>query len=350
MKSWIQGVRISAVSSVLPRARHDVKEVGQLDSTDACSRITQVTGIKAVRWVDDTTTASDLCLLATELLLEDLQIDRSSVDALLFISQSRDHVMPMSAAILQHKLGLGSSVLALDIPAGCAGYIQGLLVAASLMKTGARSVLLLAGETNSKLINPLDRSLTMIFGDGGSATLLEPDSNSEMYLSVMTDGAEHESLIIPAGGCRYPASAQSAEVSPRETGNLRSDNDMFMDGMAVFNFAVNAVPKLIMQTLHEMDLSIKDISMLGLHQANDLIVKYIRRKTGASPEQAPFTAGEHGNTGPASIPILMSMLAAQHDSSEWHRAMLAGFGVGLAWGTAVCDLSKTRFLPVHIAD
>lgn len=349
MKNTIRGVQISAISASLPstiiKLDHDFLGI----QNDEIEKIKEVTGIQSVRYAPLNVTAADLCMSAA-LHLKHMNPEYfNDVDGLLFVSQSRDYILPNTSALLQSKLGLAQTCLALDLPSGCAGYIHGLFVASLLISSGCcQRVLLLAGETNSRLISHRDKTVSMIFGDGGSATILSKDPQASLYFNIKTDGSGFEKIIIPHGGCRNPVLANSLAATDRGNGNYRSEVDMYMDGMSVFNFAITEAPRLILETLADLKIDSQDLDVLALHQANLLMVNQISKKCNVAREKAPFSATFTGNTGPASIPILLTDLF-QGSTHNLTRSLLCGFGVGLTWGTCFGDLSNASiYAPIFV--
>jgi 3-oxoacyl-[acyl-carrier-protein] synthase-3 len=169
----------------------------------------------------------------------------------------------------------------LDIPSGCTGYLHGLFVSSSLIaSTSCRKVLLLCGETNSKLINEKDKSVSMIFGDAGSATVLGFRSHTDSFFSFRTDGSGYENIIIRDGGCRNGFSMDSLTMVEYENDNFRHSLNMKMDGMSVFNFAITAVPTLVRESLSDCSLSPESVDLFAVHQANQLIVNQLAKKCG----------------------------------------------------------------------
>jgi 3-oxoacyl-[acyl-carrier-protein] synthase-3 len=272
-------------------------------------------------------------------------LKRDEIDAVVFVSQSRDYILPTSASIIHKKLGLKEGCLVLDVPNGCSGSIYGLVVANSFLASGAANkVLLLAGETNSKMINEHDYSVKMIFGDAGTATLLGRSQNHSQYFNVKTDGSGFDKIIIPEGGYRQPFSSQSLIGREDANGNVRCGLDTYMDGMSVFNFAINQVPLSVKEAFTDLNLSEENVDLIVLHQASQMITNQIARGIKFPKHKVPFGAGEVGNTGPASIPLLLSMEFSNCNPENLTNVMLCGFGVGLNWGVTFCNLSNCKIL------
>lgn len=302
MKVAISGVSLSGISACVPQKQTFFSE------TPETLRITRSTGIKAVRHVEATQDAETLAAEAAKQLLEIKSIQPDKIGALIWVSQSPRKRMPYGAARLGHELGLPSEAAVFDIASGCAGYIQGLLQASLLIQSGAASkVLVLAAEANSRIIQPDDSSLAMLFGDAGTATLLEKGSE-ELVFELHHDG----------GGDSY--------LCANEEGLLT------MDGMEVFQFSIHRVPELITSLCTTLKITVDEVPLFALHQANAFIVQYIAKKLKLSASQMPFLADGFGNTGPASIPLLLCTLAEKQPLPK--QVMMVGFGIGLQWGGA----------------
>lgn len=337
--------RIAGVAAAVPAATTDLSifaaEWGERD----VANIIRSTGITHVREARPGQTTADLCESAARALFTALGASPSDVDGIVFVSQTPDHIMPATSAILQHRLGLERRAAAFDLSYGCSGYIYGLLQADLLISAGlCRSVLVCAGDTTTRLVNPRDRALRMLFGDGGSATLVVAGQDPHGY-AVRTDGSGARSLIVPAGGARTPRSEETAVEHKAEDGNVRSQNDLFMDGVAVLFMALRDVPEAIDEAAALAGWARSDVSFFGLHQANRFMIEYLARKLAAPPGSTPFHAADIGNTGPASIPALLARehprLAAE---GRLDRAVLCGFGVGFSVAAMTTSLADTTVL------
>lgn len=339
MKTIINNIAITHIASILPENSIELNSLAKEYGENEVNKIIKTTGIERVRVVERNTTSSDLCAqLALHLFDQDSTI-REKIDGLVFVSQTRDHILPQTSNILQHKLGLSKDTICFDLPLGCSGYIYGLFQASLLIQSGSCSnVLVLAGDTTSKIINKKDRTVSMVFGDAGTATIVSKGSDS-IGCIIHSDGGGAKDLIIPAGGFRYPYSEASSLVKEFDEKIYRSDNDLFMDGMQILNFSATNVPKIINESLALMDWSNENISHYIFHQANDFMVGYLRRKMKLEESKVPIAVKEYGNTGPASIPLTIS--DKFFDSKALHKTILCGFGVGLSWGAFCVDLSAT---------
>lgn len=339
MKIELSNISVSHIASSLPEKVLSFEELKVLYGDKEVEKIIKTTGIESVHVADENTTASDLCFHAARKILDSLD-SVEHIDGLLFVSQTRDHILPQTSHILQSRLGLSESTFCLDIPLGCSGYIYGLFQAALLISSGAcENVLVLAGDTTTKIVNDEDRASRMVFGDAGTATLVEKGSE-EMFFNIKAKGAGKDSLIVPAGGYRLPSDESTRITKAAEEGCYRSQDDLFMDGMAVFNFAITKVPKLIKESLEFLKWEQSQVDAFILHQANKFMVDYLRKKLKVEERKVPVEVRNYGNTGPASIPLAISSRYNEKKGSL-NKVILSGFGVGLSWGSCSCNLDNT---------
>jgi len=341
MKTIVNRIQISAITACLPTTTVEMSNMAAEFGEKEVANIINVTGVERARICNSDETASDLCQKAAEHLLRSISIDASSIDGLVFVSQTPDYILPATSILLQKRLGLETDTVCIDIHFGCSGYIYGLFQAACWICAGAcKKVLVLAGDTTSKLINPQDKSLRMVFGDGGSATLIEYGTSS-MGFSIYSDGSGYDRLIVPAGGFRIPRSEETSRLEYDQDKNGRTRNDLYMDGMAIFNFAISNVHKDIDSLLEKVGWAKEQVELFALHQANAFMVNHIRKKLKVNPDKAPVNVKNYGNTGPSSIPLLLSDILSNCDSMP-EKVILSGFGVGLSWGSVACDLSSCK--------
>ena len=289
-------------------------------------------------------TAADFCEQAARHLLDEMKISRQEIDALIFVSDAADYKCPPTACILQGKLDLPLGCASFDINHGCAGYVYGLNLASALVETGAfRKVLLLVGDTKSKTINIKDRISAPIFGDGGSATLLEYSSKTlYSYYTLGTEGKKYDNIIIPAGGARLPCSEYTAQERVDEFGNTRSLNNFCMQGRNVFDFTMTRVPQNIKEIMNFAKLTVDDLDFAIFHQANKSIINNIASRVGfKNLEKVPSeTLRKYGNLAVASIPSVINDMLCNAFYKKTQTLLLAGFGVGLSWGMAIVWLDN----------
>ncbi|MDA7809917.1 ketoacyl-ACP synthase III [Flavobacteriaceae bacterium] len=348
MKAEFNNISISKIGTAVPENSLDLMSLTNLGTERELKTIIKTTGISSVRVAKDNMTSSDLCIDAATNILGDSE--NKEVDALIFVSQTRDYHLPQTSFIIQNRMNLRKDIFCLDIPLGCSGYINGLFQASLLLQIPKiKKVLLLAGDTSTKMINSKDRATRMVFGDGGSATVLEK-GNDTINFNIQSDGSGADSLIIKSGAFRYPSNEKSKIPLLMEEGNYRSSEDIYMGGVDIFNFALREVPTIVDEHLRDLNKTKDNIDLLVLHQANKFMVNYLRKIIKINKEKVPIEVDNYGNTGPCSIPLVLSIKGNNYKKeNKLKSVMMCGFGVGLSWGTAMTNLENTIFYkPVEI--
>jgi 3-oxoacyl-[acyl-carrier-protein] synthase-3 len=275
--------------------------------------------------------ASDLGVVAAEKLFEQHNIDRQTIDFLLFCTQTPDYPLPTTACLVQNRLGLPTAIGALDFNLGCSGFVYGLSLADGLIRSGAaQRVLLITAETYSKYIDPTDRSLRTIFGDGAAATLVEAADEPSLGSFVFgTDGAGADTLLVADGGARPKAAA----LKPRR--RKRWPSRLYMDGPELVKFTLAVVPPMIQQMLTHAGLTRDDVDFYLMHQATLYMIENLRAQLSLDEEIVPVDLEEMGNTVSSTIPILMHDLRQARRLRPGKRSLLIGFGVGFSWAGCV---------------
>ena len=344
-KITFHGVGVKAMSACVPRNIVYNKDLGYLIPEDEIDKTINNIGIEQRRIADDDVMASDLCYKAARQLMQDNDIEPDSIDVLLFMSQTADYRIPATSCLLQHRLGLPRETMCFDISLGCSGYLFALSTAfAYASMQGVNRVLLLDGETFSKIVNRYDKVDWPLYGDAGTATLVEKGDYGDSTFLLNTDGSGENVLKIHAG-MRNPVTPDSCVAREQEDGNVRSDLEVFMDGMDVFNFAISKVPKSIKTLLKETDRTIDDVDYLIFHQANRFMMDFFVKKLKMNPVKVPYCIHKYGNTSSASVPLTMaSELAGRLDGD--HTVLLSAFGAGLSWGSALLSMRDCKVSPV----
>lgn len=333
-------IGVTALSACVPKNIIDNYKYTQYFNEDTVKQIVDKIGIFQRRFADENTCSSDLCFEAAEKLLTDNNINREEIDVLLFVSQTPDYRMPATSIILQNRLKLSKNVIAFDINLGCSGFLYGLSVAYSLLNSqrNIKKVLLLDGETRSKVYSPKDRRTAFLFGDAGVAALIERNNKiKNSYFSLNSDGSLSDLIKINAGGYRNPSSIETIqEKVVDEYGNIRSDEQGYMNGADVFNFVIVEVPKDIKNLLTFAGKSIQDFDYFVFHQANDFINSYLAKKLKINNELIPSTIAKYGNTSSVSVPLtIVSELSNKMAGNK--TLLLSAFGVGMTWATAIIN-------------
>lgn len=336
-----KGVGIRAMSACVPKKIVYNKDLTDLLPEEELEKTIKSIGIEERRIADDDVFASDLAYKAAMQLMKDNAIDPNSIDVLLFVSQTSDYRIPATAPILQHRLGLSKDTACLDITLGCSGFVFALSTAfAYASMEGVNRVLLLDGETFSKIVNERDKVDWPLYGDGATATLIEKGEFGETTFILRSDGAGEDAVKIPAG-MRKPITKESLDVTEREDGNWRNDLEVYMNGMDVFNFAMSVVPSTIKEVCKTTGTELSDVDYLVFHQANkfmtDFFVKYLR----FDKTKVPYCIQKYGNTSSTSVPLtIVSELEGKLENGN--KIVMAGFGAGLSWGVALMPVGGIK--------
>ena len=307
-------------------------------------RLRQKTGIERrhVSAVDET--AADMAAKAAEKLFE--TVSRDSIDYIIFCTQSPDYYLPTSACILQDRLRLSKHCGALDYNHGCTGYIYGLGLAKGIIESGqAKNVLLLTAETYSKYINTEDQAVLPLFGDGATATLVvgKIAATDGIYgFEYGTDGAGYRNLIVPVGGMRERYQYTELKTTTDKYGNCRTNRNLFMDGGAIMDFALDVVPETLDSILTKNSLTRQDIDYYVFHQANHFMLKSLQKICHLGKLPYWNDIKDYGNTVSNSIPIALADMMKATETTKLNRVVLMGFGVGLSWGGCIVDLSDVN--------
>jgi 3-oxoacyl-[acyl-carrier-protein] synthase-3 len=329
----VSGVRLAGIASAVPRSISTVADVAAIFGQDEAQKISDSIGVQQRHVVSEEVCTSDLCEAAARQLLAELGWTTDSVDALIFVSQTPDYLLPATSCSLHWRLGLSKCCAAFDLNLGCSGYVYGLWVASQLMASGLQRVLLLVGDTISRIVSPRDRSAAPLFGDAGTATALERgEANTPWVFELGTDGSGQEHLMVPAGGFRLPRTSATGMRTEREGGNIRSDEDLFMDGAEIFAFTLNVVPPLFKSVLAAANWTVDMTDGFVMHQANQFMLQHLAKRMKLPSEKVVVALGQFGNTSSASIPLALTHSLAARLRESSMRLLLAGFGVGLSWG------------------
>lgn len=347
-------VKISGISVVVPEKEINIYDEAQYydNSIKKIDRMRKMVGFWKRRVATKDQTALDFAYNAATNLINEMKIDVSTIDALIYVVQKPDWLGPVNAYFLHHKLGLSKECIATDVVQGCAGWIFGLYMASQMIESGAhKKILLLNGDTPSIGIDPSDRNQAPIFGDAGSATLLEYTENSQTsYFNIDTIGEGYDAIISPFSANRFGLNSLEDEdfeilVNLRKekvtlpTGNIQPLLGSYIDGLKVFDFTIKQVPKTIKKLMEYANKSQDNINLLALHQANKQIVQGVGLEAGFDLAKVPYEAFEtYGNNTMCSIPTLLSMLDKNINKEN---VCCCGFGNGLISAAAILDLSNT---------
>ncbi len=334
--------RLEDFACYLPDQLLENVELAALYPDWPANKIYDKTGILTRHIAAADQTAADLAYEAARRLFTQGKITPEQVDFIIFCTQAPDYVLPTSACLLQERLGIQRSSGALDINLGCSGYVYGLSLAKGLIETGAaRCVLLLTGDTYSKYIHPLDKSVRTLFGDGAAATAITAISSEHRQIGPFefgTDGRGAGSLIVKAGLFRTPSDANTKIEQIDSSGNTRSAENLYMNGADVLSFSLREVPKAVENVLAKANCSRDDIDYFVFHQANKFMLETLRKKLNIPAEKMPILVESCGNTVSSSIPMALAQMRAQNQLKIGTKLLLMGFGVGYSWAGCIVNI------------
>ncbi len=330
-------VYIKKIVSYLPQKVLTNEELVSIFPEWDAEKVAKKTGIKERHVAADNETSADMAYKAAIQLFEEEPQIKNTVDFIIFCTQTADYRMPSSACLLQERLGLPTTVGALDVDLGCSGFIYGLALAKGLVVSNiAHCVLLLTADTLTKYMHPKDKGNLSIFGDAAAATIVTTEGIAKIGDFVLgTDGKGAESINIKIGGTRQPHAINDARID--DNGHIMSSDYFYMDGPDVFNFTLDVVPPLLDECLERNKLKKEDVDQFVMHQANGYILSTIRKIYGVSKDKFYIDLEHYGNTVSSTIPIAIKGALSKKVVVKGNRVVIAGFGVGYSYGACLLE-------------
>lgn len=286
------------------------------------------TGIRERRFAAAGEALTDIAATAGEMALGRAGIARGDVALVLLATSTPDHLLPPSAPLLAHRLGL-SKAGGIDMAGACAGFVYALTLADGFVATQGRPVLVVAANILSRRINPAERASAVLFADAAGAVVLAPTRRAGagvLGAELVADGGGYDLIRIPAGGSRRPF---SSELEPEEV--LMS----IADGRAVFSKAVDMMAGSARAAMARAGIGVADVVHFVPHQANARIIEATRRQLGLAPEVTLSSVAEYGNSSAATIPLTLSLRAEERGYRHGDRLLFTAAGAGLTGGAVV---------------
>ena len=298
-------------------------------------KVAKKVGVNSRHIAAEYETAGDMAEKAARKLFEEYNILPTDIDFVMLCTQSPDYFLPSTACILQYKLGIPITAGAFDYNLGCSGCVYGLAMAKGLISAGiAKNVLVLTAETYTKYLHPSDKSNRSIFGDGAAACLVSTDGFAEIgEFSLGTDGSGAENLIVKTGAARCKQT--TGNVSEDEDGHQRYDDYLYMNGSAIFNFTLEAVPSMMKDILAKNNMKSDDVDYYVFHQANKFMLNTIRKVCVLPKDKFYVNLEDTGNTVSSTVMIGLKQCIEAGTIKSDMKVMVSGFGVGLSWGGTV---------------
>lgn len=323
---------IKAISYYFPEREVTNEELLKEFPEWSVDKVAAKVGVNSRHLAAENETAGDMAEKAARKLFAEYNIDPKSIDFVMLCTQSPDYFLPSTACILQDRLGILTSAGAFDYNLGCSGCVYGMAIAKGLIVGGiARNVLLLTAETYQKYLHPSDKSNRSIFGDGAAACLISTEGFAEIgEFCLGTDGSGADNLIVKTGAARCRKA--TGNVVEDEDGHQRFDDYLYMNGSAVFNFTLEAVPAMMKVILEKNQMEKDEVDYYVFHQANKFMLNTIRKVCMLPKEKFYVNLEETGNTVSSTVMIGLKQCFEDGAITPGMKVMIAGFGVGLSWG------------------
>lgn len=351
-KTRFNHVKVSGITAVVPENIINIDDEIAYFKNDPklLERNKKILGLGTRHVVDDVTTNADLCEAAARQLIDNMSVDKNTIDTLIVASTSHDYSYPASACLLQGRLDLSEECACFDISGlACSAYVYGLWMAHSLIASGAaKKCLLLVGDIVSRHSDKRNRNSNMLFGDAGTATLIEyTEEDRPSYFNLGTRGKQWNKIVAPAGGYALPIRKDIADIEETDhAGNVWHLWDEVMKGMDVFKFTMDVGPKGIKEILAFAGEQAEGIDYFAIHQANKQIVNTVAMHAGLPKDKfSTETFTRYGNCGSAAVTM---DLCRQLQTQSLNKVGLATFGVGLSWGFAVLNLTGIHMDKIHL--
>ena len=348
MNFTFRNKRVSGILTILPHNEVTFEDdmIQYNFPLEKSLRLKQIMGYGRHRIAEAGICVSDLCLFGMEYLIDKGLLDKNDIDALILVTQTPDYLIPPTSNIIQGKLNLKQDMICLDINQGCAGYILGLIEAFMLLEQDeVNKVVLLTGDILSRKTSSKDRNSYPLIGDGAAVTIVEKDDRAgEIYANLQMDGSRGGALIIPAGGLRMPVSPETAMLEEAEDGNLRSKENLLMDGIAIFQFMQTEVPLMVDRLLKFSGADRDEVDYFMFHQPNRFMLEKLADQMRVPRAKMPNNIVERfGNSSGSSIPTNICFNIGSQLQQDSLRLCLGGYGTGLTWSSMLFTLGGLDF-------
>ena len=336
----IQGIEIAGITCCVPLKCISNKKNINKKRIKAVKSI----GIDKRHIANEKMCTSDLVLKAANHVIKKLKWSRDDIDILILVTQTPDYLTPATSGILQDKLKLKKNIVVYDINLGCSGYTHGLIAISSIMKSlNLRKGLLAVGDVTSKLVNNKDNVSNLLFGDAGSVTAIENKitSKEKIIFDYYSDGSGFKDIIVPSHSLAGRIKLEKKQLKNKKdfNKNIRSNINISLDGLNIFNFAINHVPLIIKKLCKKIN-----VKYCFLHQANKMIQDSVEMQLLKKKITFPTSLNNFGNTSSASIPI--TICHNYFKQKLVGNSLFCGFGVGLSMSAVIINLQKTKIFKI----
>lgn len=309
-------------------------------------KLALVMGYKKHRIALPGQTSADFCIHGLQYLFDNHLLAKDDIDAMLFVSQSADYIMPPTSNVIQGHFDLKHDMICMDINQGCAGFEVGLIQAFMLLEQeSVNKVVLMNADVLSAKTSKHDRNSFPLIGDAASITIVEKaNDNSEINVTINMDGTGAFALQIPAGGARHPHSEETAKLVEDEAGNMRSMENLVMEGDRVFSFVQREVPPMIKHLMEISKTTVDDVDWFMFHQPNKFMLNKVADAINVPHEKMPANIVENfGNSSGVTVPLDITFNLGEKLENDTMKICVAGFGVGLTWSSSLLTIGNLNF-------
>lgn len=348
-------MRLVGLISVVPKNVVDHSVAYEHFPKGDVDRVIGNIGVKQHREATPGTTTADLVIPAATALLERLGWAPTTVDGLVFVTQTPDFLFPGTSHRIQAALGLPDRTMCIDVNLGCSGFTHGVILVQSLLASGvAKRILLACGDVTTGTVRPGsaaarnhgDLGNALMFGDAGAVAAFDAEGESQYRgASWGADGSGMNLISVPGGGFREFCSPSLFETRLDEGGQPRRAIDLRINGAAIFNFTIRRVPPLIDAVLDRSGWQRDQVDAYVFHQANRFILEFLRKKVKIDASKVPLSIEKYGNTSSASVPLTMTTELPEL-LARGGKVMILGFGSGLSWSAVGLDLKDVTVMPL----
>lgn len=337
----IDNIKISGLAVAVPKTKVTTQSYCSRFGEEEIKKFIDMVGIYERYISVERQTGSDLCYTAAEAILKHKEYAAESIDAVIFIGENSDYKEPATAHVLHKRLKLRNDCFAFDINLGCTGFLYGVSVMASLIASGfIKRGLLCVGEVPKYSKDTNDHSNAMMFGDAGSACIIEAGQGTLKTL-LKSDGSGFNIIGTPGGHARHPLNLEHPDWSSLEPR---------MDGFETFRFAITKAPAAWKEFTKQYHVSVEDFDYILFHQANRFMIDHIAHKMKLTKEQYPISIDRYGNTNGVSIPVTLVDLCSMNSVPDILHLACVAFGIGLSWGVISFDIEAKDILPMIHSD
>lgn len=342
-----KNIGIRALSATVPHRVVKTSSLTEYYSEEEIEKFISATGVEERRFVESDQCASDLCYKSACQIFDETDIKREDIDALFFVSQTPDYKIPGTSGILQSKLGLSKDTIVYDVNMSCSGFIHGLLMAYNFLQNpDVNNVMLMVGETLSKMISLRDKGTGKLLGDAGTvAVISKGEQFGESFFSMRTEGDNVDTVIVMGGGMRYPSSPETLQLREWPDGSIRSLEQINMVGDDVFSFAISVLPRDVKRLLEFAGKDIDEIDKYAFHQANNFMSNYVAKKAKANPDKILHSIQKYGNTAGTSIPLCL--VENREKICKNNSILMNAIGAGFAYGTVLINIADCKILKLQ---